>query len=194
LSQFVGTPITTTLEYVTNKVLEAIFEDSEIKELEREKKKTELKLDIANIKVETERQCANIDENKLKKKRSNYYEAASKDKKIEKITILSTDAGKNVEYGRRDIMATEFDKFIMTSDDLEPQCDENATIEIISPVLKKGKYQWLGIYNGTVIQFKMKSNEFKNMVLTGQVPFKNGSSIICLLLTSKKIDIKVMRK
>ena len=54
--------------------------------------------------------------------------------------------------------------------------------------LKKGKYQWLGIYNGTVIQFKMKSNEFKNMVLTGQVPFKNGSSIICLLLTSKKID------
>ena len=82
LSQFVGTPITTTLEYVTNKVLEAIFEDSEIKELEREKKKTELKLDIANIKAETERQCANIDENKLKKKRSNYYEAASKDKKI----------------------------------------------------------------------------------------------------------------
>ena len=79
-------------------------------------------------------------------------------------------------------------KFIMTSDDLEPQCDENATIEIISPVLKKGKYQWLGIYNGTVIQFKMKSNEFKNMVLTGQVPFKNGSSIICLLLTNKKID------
>ncbi len=188
LSQFVGTPITTTLEYVTNKVLEAIFEDSEIKELEREKKKTELKLDIANIKAETERQCANIDENKLKKKRSNYYEAASKDKKIEKITILSTDAGKNVEYGRRDILATEFDKFIMTSDDLEPQCDENATIEIISPVLKKGKYQWLGIYNGMVIQFKMKSNEFKNMVLTGQVPFKNGSSIICLLLTNKKID------
>ena len=78
-------------------------------------------------------------------------------------------------------------KFIMTSDDLEPQCDENATIEIISPVLKKGKYQWLGIYNGTVIQFKMKSNEFKNMVLTGQVPFKNGSSIICLLLTSEKV-------
>lgn len=31
-------------------------------------------------------------------------------------------------------------------------------------------------------------NEFKNIVLTGQVPFKNGSSIICLLLTSKKID------
>lgn len=87
-----------------------------------------------------------------------------------------------------EIWQTKFDKFIMTSDDLEPQCDENATIEIISPVLKKGKYQWLGIYNGTVNQFKMKSNEFKNMVLIGQVPFKNGSSIICLLLTNKKID------
>ena len=188
LTEVICTPVTTTLEYVTTKVLETIFEDPEIKELEREKKKAELELDIAVIKAEIERQCANIDENKLKKKRSNYYEAVSKDKKVEKITILSTDASKNVEYGRRDVMATEFDKFIMTSDDLEPQCDENATIEIISPVLKKGKYQWLGIYNGTVIQFKMKSNEFKNMVLTGQVPFKNGSSIICLLLTSKKID------
>ena len=61
-------------------------------------------------------------------------------------------------------------------------------IEIISPVLKKGKYQWLGIYQGEVIQFKMKSNEFKQMVLTGQVPFKNGSSITCLLVRSKKID------
>ena len=37
-------------------------------------------------------------------------------------------------------------KYIMTSDDIEPDCDENATIEIISPVLKKGRYMWVGIY------------------------------------------------
>ena len=89
---------------------------------------------------------------------------------------------------KKDVTASDFYQYIMTSDDLDPFCDENATIEIISPVLKKGKYPWVGIYNGEVIQFKMKSNEFKSMVLSGEVPFKNGSSITCLLITNKRID------
>lgn len=76
----------------------------------------------------------------------------------------------------------------MTSDDAEPDNDENAIIEIVSPVLKKGKYKWTGIYNGEVIPFKMKSNEFKTLVQTGRVQFKNGSSIDCHLVTNKKIN------
>ena len=76
----------------------------------------------------------------------------------------------------------------MTSDDTEPDNDENAIIEIISPVLKKGKYKWTGIYNGDAITFKMKSNEFKTLVQTGQIQFKNGSSIDCHLVTNKKIN------
>lgn len=104
------------------------------------------------------------------------------------ITVSATDADKTSDLISHDILATEFKQYIMTSDDLEPDFDDNATIEIISPVLKKGKYQWLGIYCGGVIQFKMKSDEFKDMVLTGQVPFKNGSSIVCQLVTNKRID------
>ena len=57
-------------------------------------------------------------------------------------------------------------------------------------VLKKGKYKWSGIYNGEVIQFTMKSNEFKTLVQTGQIVFKNGSSINCHLLTHKKSMLK----
>lgn len=34
----------------------------------------------------------------------------------------------------------------------------------------------------------MKSNEFKTLVQTGQVLFKNGSSINCHLLTHKKVN------
>lgn len=188
LTQVLLTPLTTALEYTTQKALEYIFEDRELKELLEEKKKEELKQEIIKIKAETERLCDSIDENKIKKKRSNYYEEASKCRKIEKITVNATDADKTPDLISHDILATEFKQYIMTSDDLEPDCDDNATIEIISPVLKKGKYQWLGIYSGGVIQFKMKSDEFKNMVLTGQVPFKNGSSIVCQLVTSKKID------
>ena len=75
---------------MTKEVLEQVFEDSEIKKLEEEKKKEELKLDIAKIKAETEKLCRNIDENKIQKKRSNYYEAASECKKIEKISISMT--------------------------------------------------------------------------------------------------------
>lgn len=188
LTDFLCAPLKTTIEYATERVLEQVFEDPEIKNLEIEKKKAELNLDIVKIKAETERLCKNIDENKIQKKRSNYYESASQCKKIEKITIGATDSnGENLIISK-DVLASDFNLYIMTSDELEPDLDDNATIEIISPVLKKGNYQWLGIYRGEVIQFKMKSNEFKTLVLTGQVPFKNGSSIICLLVRNKKID------
>lgn len=76
----------------------------------------------------------------------------------------------------------------MSSDDIEPENDENAIIEIVSPVLKKGNYKWTGIYNGTVISFSMKSNEFKTLVQTGKILFKNGSSINCHLIINKKIN------
>ena len=188
LTDILGAPLKTTLEYLTKHVLEMVFEDPEIKKLEKEKKIAELELDIAKAKVETEQLCKDIDENKIKKKRSNYYETASQSKKIEKITVIATDAGKEWDYVKKDVMAVDFKQFVMTSDDIEPDIDENAIIEIISPVLKKGKYPWVGIYKGEVIQFKMKSNEFKGMILTGQVPFKNGSSITCLLVTNKRID------
>lgn len=188
LTDILGAPLKTTLEYLTKEVLERIFEDPEIKRLEQEKKRAELELDIAKAKAETELLCRDIDENKIKKKRSNYYETASQSQKIERISVIATDADKDFDFIKKDILATDFQQFIMTSDDVEPDFDENAIIEIISPVLKKGKYPWVGIYNGEVIQFKMKSNEFKGMVLSGKVPFKNGSSITCLLVTNKKID------
>ena len=188
LTDLFCTPLKTTIEKVTEKVLEQVFEDPEIKRLENEKKKAELELDIAKIKAETERQCKSLDENKIQKRRSNYYETVSQCNKVEKITIGASDASREKDFISKDILAKDFELFIMTSDELEPDQDDKAVIEIISPVLKKGKYQWLGIYQGEVIQFKMKSNEFKTMVLLGQVPFKNGSSITCLLIRNKKID------
>lgn len=59
------TPITTSLEYLTNKVLEYIFEDPEIKALEKEKKKEELKYDIAKLKRQTQLLTDSINENKM---------------------------------------------------------------------------------------------------------------------------------
>lgn len=188
ITTLLGTPLTTTIDELTRMAIQAVFESAEVKQLKEQNEIAELKLDIAKIEAETKRLSRSIDENVVKKKRSNYYENISSCKKITKVTINITDDLKKNIYLEREVIKADFPNYIMTSDDLEPVSDENAVIEIISPVLKKGKYKWAGIYNGEVIQFTMKSNEFKTLVQTGQVLFKNGSSINCHLLTHKRIN------
>lgn len=183
-----GTPLTTAIDELTRMAIQSAFESEEVKQLKQQKEIAELKFDIAKIEAETKRLSRNIDENVVKKKRSNYYENINSCKKITKVTIGITDSLKMNIYWKQEIMKADFSNYIMTSDELEPDNDENAAIEIISPVLKKGKYKWSGIYNGEVIQFTMKSNEFKTLVQTGQIVFKNGSSINCHLLTHKKVN------
>ena len=76
-TDLICTPITTTLNIATTKALEYFFEDPEIRALEKEKNKAELEYDIAKIRKQTQLLCDSIDENKIKKKRSNYFQAAS---------------------------------------------------------------------------------------------------------------------
>lgn len=187
-AQVLLTPITTSLEYLVNKVLDEIFEDPEIKALKKEKEMMGIKLDIAKLKKEYERLSHNIDETKVKKKRSNYFENASKCKELEKISVSLTDDNKKDFIPCKDVLYQDFPQFIMLTDELDPEHDENAIIEIISPVLKRGKYQWMGIYKGEVIAFSMKSDEFKALVLSGSISFNNGSSIQCHLMTKKKVN------
>lgn len=188
ITNLLGTPLTTAIEELTRMAIQSVFEREEIRQLKEQKKIAELKLDIARIEAETEQLSRNIDENKVKKKRSNYYEHISSYDKITKVSVSITDSAKRCVYWKKEIMKSDFPNYIMTSDELEPENDENAVIEIISPVLKKGKYKWSGIYHDEVIQFTMKSNEFKTLVQTGQILFKNGSSINCHLITRKKIN------
>lgn len=181
-------PITVPWEYLITKVLDELFEDPEIMALKKEKEKLGYELDFAKMRKELERLSEKVDETKIKKKRSNYYEHASKCKELEKITISLTDDNKKDFITQGDVLSKEFSKYIMMTDELEPDHDDNANIEIISPVLKRGKYQWMGIYRDEVIPFSMKSDEFKAMVLSGKVSFNNGSSIVCHLVTKKKVN------
>lgn len=187
LTNILMAPITTTLDVITRRAIETFFEDSEIRELKKKKEKAELEYDIAKIESETKLLCNTIDENVVKKKKSNYYENVEKYKKVKDISVSIADNSKTIIKENK-ISRAEFGQYILSSDDLEPEINENATIEIVSPVLKKGKYKWVGIYNGEVIQFSMKSNEFKTLVQTGRIEFRNGSSIICNLMTNKKIN------
>lgn len=187
LTNILMAPITTALDVITRQVIETFFEHSEIIELKKKKKKAQLEYDIAKIETETKLLYRTIDENVVKKKKSNYYENIEKYKKVKDISVGIADNAKTIIRENK-ISRAEFGKYILSSDDLEPEVNENATIEIVSPVLKKGKYKWVGIYNGEVIQFSMKSNEFKTLVQVGKIEFKNGSSIICNLIINKKIN------
>jgi hypothetical protein len=179
------TPITTSIGKITEKLIENIFEDPEIKELEKEK----LRLEIKKLRQETGTNIHLVDSsNVVKRKKSNFYETLEKYPKVDRVSFLISDEDKNEILEEKTVYSKNFKDFVLTSDDLEPIEVDNAVIEIISPVLKKGNYKWMGIYNGEPVPFSMKSQEFKNLVQTGEVKFRNGTSINCFLTIKRKID------
>lgn len=124
--------------------------------------------------------------NIIKKRRSNFYEQLINYDKIERVSFKVEN--NNYTISEKFIKKENFTKFILHTDIIDPQNIENAIIEIISPVLKKGNYKWTGIYKNESIPFSMKSAEFKELVQKGNVEFKNGFTIKCLLQINNKID------
>ncbi len=193
------TPISTSISKVIEKTIDNIYEDSIKKELEHKKLELEvenLELQKEKIILELQREKANTIErtktidtnNRIKKQKSNYYEKIESYKKIIEISYSIKNENENLIIDNRNVHRNNFKDHILISDDLEPKIIEEAQIEIISPVLKKGKYKWRGYFNGESISFNMKSKEFKQEVQNGNVNFKNGTTIICLLILKKKID------
>lgn len=191
LTGVIITPITTSISKITEKLIENIFEDDEIKELEKEK----LKLEIENLKLVILQKTPHLNQNNIvKKKRSNFYEALDNYPKVEKVSFSIENQSKIQVTEEKTVLRNDFKKYILVSDNLEPLEIDNAVIEIISPVLKKGNFKWMGIYNGDSITFNMKSKEFKTLVQSGEIQFKNGTSINCFMIIKKKIDNEGIEK
>ena len=153
------------------------------------KEKEDLIKEIEILKQRKESLIDSLNENVIRKRCSNYYETLDAYPRVQELTI-STINDKKEHVKENTIYRREFKDFILASDDLEPDIDEEAVIEIVSPVLKKGakKNKWLGIYDGSYITFSMKSNEFKTRVQIGEISFKNGTSITCCLEKQRKLD------
>ncbi len=126
---------------------------------------------------------------KVVKYRSNFYNKLAQYSKVNKIETTAFK-DKNEKGVVSVVNKADFDKFILQSDDLTPEFDEEAVIEIISPVLKMGKYKWRGIYLKTneSISFYMKDHEFKQHVVADAIPFQNGSKIMCELEIERRIN------
>ncbi|WP_321297127.1 hypothetical protein [Marinifilum fragile] len=127
---------------------------------------------------------------KVRKHKSNYFTNLRTYNKIKKIetSVLSEDNSPIETYT---INKPEFDNFILPSDNLPVVKDEEAVIEIVSPIIKpqKGKsYKWKGIYNGAIIDFYMKDAKFKSDISNNKISFKNGTYIDCVLEINQKIN------
>lgn len=181
------TPITTPFSVLVEKAIERILTPEEILKLEEEKTKAELEYQIAWYREETKKLADTINTNVISKKKSNFYTSAKECSKVNSVEFTYADENRYT-IEQTSVVRCDFDKYILASDELEPKDIDDAIIEIVSPVLKKGKYKWTGIYNGEVIQFVLKSNEFKTLVQTGQIAFKNGTSMKCQLIIKRKLD------
>lgn len=183
-------------------LLQWIFKKSKLDREEQRLSIEEKKLNILKLQQELEQKEIKIEpitidkvnyvvnHIKIVKKTSNFYQTLEKYKKVEKISFTKLDDNNKPVEEPVFVPRDEFTRFILESDDLEPEIDDEAVIEIISPVLKPGKFKWKGIYTKSEhpIEFSMIDKDFKKEINKGAIPFTSGTSIKCILEISKRID------
>ncbi len=125
---------------------------------------------------------------KITKHRSKFYQNLTEYAKVSNVTAVLLSHENHPIIDPVIIEGEEFDKFICKTDELAPLMDENATIEIISPVLKNEKYNWKGIYKGEVIRFSLRDKEFRHHVTNNNIQFKNGTCIDCICKISRRVS------
>jgi len=181
--------LVTPIGKISEKLIEKLFEDTEMSDLQKEKLKNEIRI-LKKFQIDEQQDSINnINYNILiKKRKSNFYELLDKYPKVARVSFAALDSTEKVKVFEKLVQREDFSQFILVTDELQTIVRENAVIEIIAPVLKKGKYKWIGHYNGNIIHFNMKSEEFRKLVQDGKVEFKNGSSINCSLEIKRKIS------
>jgi hypothetical protein len=184
-------PLGAGLGKTAEKLVEEIFKSKEEKQLEIEGKRLDndkKKAEIENIAADTKLKQEQLHKAPtIAKRRSNFYEGLAKYPKLQKISFSVKDENRQttLEYT---VNKGDFQRFVLTTDEIKPLEIENAVIEIISPVLKSGKFKWKGIYDGEVLSFNMLAEGFKQLVQSGTVEFKNGTTIRCDLEIKRKLN------
>lgn len=165
-------------------------------ELDNELKRQELKK-IKNV-VKSEEELTNevlervleiLDKDyKIVWHKSNFYKKLNFYPKVTKLTTQRLNEQNEPVEDERTVDRSQFGNFILRSDRFPPNIDEEAVIDIISPVLKKGNFNWKGFYKGDIINFEMNDPTFKSSVLNKEIEFINGTAIKCILQQNRKID------
>lgn len=125
---------------------------------------------------------------KVQSRRSNFYKQLSNYEKVTAVGFAPLDEEDKPTDAEKIVPRSDFQHYVLVSNELPIETVEAATIEIVAPVLKEGNYKWKGIYQGEHISFWMTDAEFKNSVLRKEVSFQHGSVITCILQISRKFD------
>ncbi len=174
----IGAVAVPTLKYLSpaiNQILIHYFtkdaDDKKLKKLDIQIKEETLK----KLKLENKQNDNVLEDKQVIRHISNFYTKINHYEKVQKIGFR--DINNNKEY----IVDRKYFSNFILEENKEIIEDDNAVIEIISPILKEGKYNWKGIYKGEKIDFSMGDNNFKKEVIEGKHTFTNGSFIECKL-------------
>ena len=163
--------------------------DNELKRQELKKIKNEIRSDEELTDDIVERVLKILDKDyKIIWHKSNFYKKLNFYPNVTKLTTQRLNEQNEPVEKERTVEREHFGKFILRSDTFPPNIDEEAVIDIISPVLKKGNFSWKGFYKGEIINFEMTDQSFKNSVLNKEIEFINGTAIKCVLQQNRKID------
>lgn len=197
-----ATQITLLLSIIQIIISTAPLFDSENKELEKEEKRLsieEKQLNIKKLKQEIEKgeqtnesinqAATSIGANlTIIKRKSNFYSSLGEYHKIEKLGFTVLDNDWRPISNERFVPRTDFSQYVLSTNKLRSEEDDCAVIEIISPVLKEGRYKWKGVYDDKPISFEMQDSHFRDSVLFENIPFQHGSKILCVLVTHRELD------
>ncbi|WP_261904489.1 hypothetical protein [Vibrio fortis] len=167
-------------------------EDLKLSILERRINLAKLQKEVEEDKVTqdtVEKVASLVDTNyKVVTRKSNFYKQLNNTPKITKVGINGLDKEGEEAFKEAMVQRSDFKRFILHSNSLPVQIEDNAVIEIISPVLRNGRHKWKGIYKGESISFSMNDQNFKRDVLSEQISFTHGAAIKCVLHIHRKLD------
>src|SRR5690606_8044063 len=127
-------------------------------------------------------------EPKVVVRRSNLYKNLIDREDVESIGISPLDQNLRPFTPERNVSNVRFHEFILTSHSIKPLIVANAKIEVISPVLREGRYKWKGIYEEQIIGFTMQDAAFQHQVLREEISFQHGTCLECVLNVFRKLD------
>lgn len=167
-----------------NEILKHHFTKNKTDDAIKEETLKGLQLDNDLKELEYTNMLAKALEDKLVKKHvSNYYSRIIGYEKVEKIGFKNL----SIKSDEIVVIRSRFKDFILVDDKTVTE-DDDAEIEIISPVLKEGTFNWRGSYKDQRIDFSMGDAKFKNEVIHGQHQFANGFVMNCLLQVTTTFD------
>lgn len=186
------------IKEITKHYVNEWLKSPEVKELEKKQTERDLLLIEAEIdSLKKQKFESQTVDTTIRAKRSKFYENATKANNLEKIEIIQRVHPK-AEQGRTlgEVSSDKFASYKLASTEIDPIEKEDALIEIISPVLKRGKRKWVGSYPDNPcetkkdISFSIQDGDFLQGVWTRKVSFSNGSVIRCWIRINRKVNDK----